>query len=404
MKTRQLTKIGYLALLMILILGACKKPIEDFINEQFPEPSNMSTDIMIDGAVAAPILNTYLKLENFIPHTDSSFWAEVDSNDLVHLKMYFRDVASLTAVDIFGDSLPTLYMEDSANIRTDTSKLKVYENALSGHLFFNDPRIYFIFKNEIPVVTFFRLDTLFFHRVDGTAFEHTEDTKYPINAPTQPNTVDTTSILIDKNRIPGLEDLFSPIPQYVSAFITVGNDSIQTPDPLNPVLPQQKISLDVFVDLPLDAHLLDLVMGDTVNFSLDTNVEQIQSVTLKLILDNEFPVGGISQLTFVDTNDNGGIDDVIMELFPGEGWKFEPAITNPNGESTSSVVSFVQIRLTQGQIDTLTRFHASKIIMTTKLNSYQSHTGQDVKIYGWYKLGVKLGIKVDYAGNTGDLQ
>ncbi len=403
MKTTKLKVIGYLTLLVLVFLSACEKPFNDFLNEQFPEPSNMSSDILIDGEVAVPILDTYLSLENFIPHSDSSFWAEVDSADLVHLKMYFRDVAYLTAIDIYGSPLPTIYQKDSANIRTDTSKLKIYEKALSGHLFFNDPRIYFIFKNEIPIVNFFRLDTLFFHRIDGTAFEHTEDTKYYINAPTQVNTVDTTSVLIDKNRIPGLEDLFSPIPKFVSAFITIGNDQVQTPDPLNPVLPQQKVSLDVFVDLPLDAHLVDLVMGDTINFSLDTNVEEIESVTIKLILDNEFPVGGVSQLSFADTNDNGQIDDIIMNLFPDSGWEFAPAITDPNGTTTSSVVSSIKLVLTQGQIDTLNRFHASKVILTTNLNSYQSHTGQDVKIFGWYKLGAKLGVKVKYNANTGNL-
>ena len=406
MKRLKFTTLIVTFVVGILSLVSCKKDINEFFNEQFPEVNNTTDNIFIDGEIAAPLINTKLTLRNFIPDLDSSLWAEIDENDLVHLRMYFRNVATITAGDLYGTPVPNPVPPDSTQVNTDTNKLKVYEHALSGHLFFNDPKFTFIVKNEIPVVTFVRFDTIRLHDYTGQVLDFRDETKHYIGAPSNPGEVDTTTILVDKNAIPDFEQFFSPVPKFTSFSITTGNDQTQTiPASYNYTLSgNEKISLDVDIDLPLDAHLVDLVMADTSDFSLpDTNIDQIKSVTIKLILDNDFPVGGIAQLSFADTNDNGGIDDIIMNVFDGDGWEFKQSITDPNGVTTSSVRSMIVKTITQEQLDTLKMYHASKIIFTSNLNSYQSHTGQDVKIYGRYQLGVKLGVKIDYAGNTGDI-
>lgn len=390
-----------------IIFSSCKKDIGEFLNEQFPEPNNMSNDILINGQVAAPLVDTKLTLRNFIPSTDSSLWAEVDSNDLVHLRMYFKNVLDLKASDIYGLPIVGVVPADSATIKTDTNKLKIYDNVLSGHLFFNDPRFTFIIKNEIPITTFIRFDSIVLYK-DGEVFLAARDeNKHYIDAPTQPGEIKKTSILVDKNSIPDFEQFFSPIPKFTSFQITAGSDQNQTvPASYGGALTgNEKIKVDVDIDLPLDAHLVDFVMGDTIPFVVDSikNIEQIKSVTFKMILDNEFPVGGKIQASFVDTNNNGGIDDTIMTLFDGDGWDFQTAITDPNGVTTSSVVSEMIVTLTQEQLDRLKKYHASKILISAKFNSYQSQTGQDIKIFGRYQLGVKMGIKVDYSGNTSDI-
>ncbi|MBN2662628.1 MAG: hypothetical protein JXR68_03170 [Bacteroidales bacterium] len=401
-------KSSFLFLLLsgLLIINSCKKPFDEFLNEQFPEPTSTSSDILIDGEIAVPIINTSFTLSNFIPSTDSSFWAEVDDEDLVHLRMYFKDVVSFTASQIYGMPVITPVQPDSVSASTDTSKLKLYQNALSGHLFFDDPKFTFIVKNEIPIVTFFKIDTI---RLISPVYDTTyvrDHKKYNINAPTTQFETVTTPVVVDKTELPDFEDFFSPIPKYLSFFVTAGSDQVQ-PLPIGfpTIVGNEKISIDVDVDLPVNAHLVDFVLGENVDFSFESieNYEQIQSVTIKLIIDNEFPVSGLSQVSFADTNNEGGIDDIILNLFEGDGWEFATAITNPNGVTTSSVVSEVTIEISQEQLALLQQYHASKVIVTSKLNSYQSSTGQDVKIFGYYKLGLKLGFKVNYNGNTGDI-
>jgi len=401
------TSIFLLIFSGLLIISSCEKDFKEFLNEQFPEPTSTSTDMLIDGEIAAPILNTSFTLSNFIPSRDSSLWAEIDDDDLVHLRMYFTDIASFTSSAIYGTPVIIPILPDSMSAYTDTSKLKVYENALSGHLFFNDPQFKFIIKNEIPIVTFFKIDSL---RLISPAFDTTfvrSHKKYYINAPTTQFDLDTTNITVDKVEFPGFEDFFSPIPKFVACNVTVGNDEIITtlPPTFPAIVGNEKISIDLDVNLPLEARLEDLVMGETVPFSIDSieNYEEIQSITIKLILDNDFPVGGLSQVSFADTNNHGGIDDIILNLFGDEGWEFAPSITNPQGLTTSSKRSQITLEITQEQLTLLKNNHASMIIVNMNLNSYQSDTEQDVKIFGFYQLGVQLGFKINYTGDTGDL-
>lgn len=407
MKKIKIRLVSFLMFLsVILIFSSCKKDFNEFLGEQFLEPSNTSSDIFIDGEIAVPIINTSLTLKNFIPSTDSSLWAEIDENDLVHLRMYFKDVVIFNIYDIYGNPVPLPVMPDSASASTDTNKLKVYENALSGHLYFDNPKFTFIVKNEIPVVTFLKIDTL---RLISPAYDTTyvrPHKKYYVDAPTQQGNQVVSEVLIDKNELQNFEDFFSPIPKFVSFFVTIGNDQEQNLPPGYPsITGNEKVALDVDIDLPLDAHLVDFTLGDTVNFLVDSmeNYEQIKSITIKLILDNEFPVGGISQIAFVDTTNHGVIGDTIMYLFDDEGFEFEPSITNSNGVTTSSVTSQITVELSQEQLATLKKYHTSKIIYQSKLNSYESQYERDIKIFGRYKLGVKLGMKVNYAGSTGSV-
>ena len=389
---------------IVLSLGSCDgNPIDEFFGNQFPESENMSNEMFIDGELAVPILNTAFTLEDFIPSLDSTLWIEVDDEGLVHLRMYFKNIFSVQASSIYSTPILPLVTipEDSISFSTDTNKLKVYENALSGHLFFNNPKFTFIITNEIPIVAYFRIDTLRLHSTAHDSVYVRADKKYVINVPTTQFGSAQTEVVVDKNEIPGFEEFFSPIPEFASFFVTVGNEETQS---TYAITGQEEISADVDIDLPIDVHLVDLVFDKTVNFSLDTgmNVEQIEKVTIKLIFDNEFPFEGLAQVSFADTNNNGGIDDIIMTLFEDDGWLFESAITNPNGETTSSTRSQITLELTQQQIADLIKYHASKLIVRAELNSYQT-PDQDVKVFGWYKLGVKLGMKVTYAGNTDDL-
>ncbi len=392
-----------LSVFLLLFFSSCKdKPFDKFFESQFPEASH-ADGIYIDGSFAVPIIDSYFTLENFIPSTDSSLWAEVDDQDLVHLRMYFKDIVVFTAKEIYpnyfngNDVVPqgTLIAKDSASANSTFEKLKVYQNALSGHLFFDDPRITFIFKNEIPIVTFFRLDSLRFLRPDNTVLEEDNIGKYTIGAPQNDGEVVTSSVKFTKNEIPSLENLFAPIPKRMSVGITAGSDQNQT-TPFD-IHQNDKISLDVDIDLPLIAHLNDLTMGDTSDFVLEKDTAQeITAITLKLIIDNEFPVTGLAQITFTDS-----LYRPILRVFEDSGWEFASAEIDQQGISTASVESKMTVTLTHDDVKLLQEKGVQHLIMTVTLNSPKPNndTEFDVRIYGWYKLGVKLGVKFDYAIN-----
>ncbi len=398
-------------ILGVITIHSCRK------NFSLTEFSNMNNDSLhFEGSVAVPIVNTELTLINFIPSSDSSLWLEVDDTDLIHVRMYYDSLLTIQMREIFPDPPITYPAPSGTNIppytfeiHTDTSKMKIYSSMLSGKLYFDNPKFSFIIKNEIPVVTFFKMDTLTFHSYDSIAISHTDHNEYHIPAPTTINTRADTTIIIDTIAIPALAEVFSPVPRFISFYLSAGSHNIQTL-PFN-VTGNERMNIGVDIDLPLDARLDTIVMSDTIPFAWDGDTfEQIKSATLKIRLNNGFPIDGYSQIYFADTTDAGGIGNIIDSVFTDDthvdisedGWHLSPAVTDAQGIVTFPDESEILIFLDQERINFLKNSHASKIILTGKLNSYDSHTGLFIKLLGDYKMGIQIALKADFEASTNE--
>ncbi len=421
-------KIPLLIVVALLLVGmfstqSCRKisdfTDEDFISNEFYEIENLTDEMWIDGSVAVPLINSTFKLSDFIPELDSSFWVEIDPStnpddeyyQLMHLRMYFKDIATVKASQIYDGVSPgnegDIITANTFSMRTDTSKLKLYENALSGHLFFYNPQFTFKFKNEIPITTHFNLDSLLFYSENmDSMLSSTPHIAYTINNPEVSGTYENTDIVVDRESLGVLPEIFSPIPKFLSFFISVGSETDQTL-PYN-LTGEEKISLDVDIDVPMKLKLDSLVLGDTVKFDFasDTNnIEQIKAITVKLMFDNMIPAGGLMEINFHDENNEGIISELPVLTLDnqGEEFFFAPAITDEDGESTSSVKSSFTIYLDQDQLAELKRENITTIVVKGTFNSDDANNDQYVKILSTNTLGIKLGIRVDYGGSTGDI-
>jgi len=397
-----------LIFVVITTLDSCRK------NFSLKEFENLTTDSLhFEGSFAAPLIDTKLTLINFLPKKDSSLWAEVDENNLIHLRMYYKNMFCPTMREIYPDvpySAPTgtPVPPDTFAIQTDTSKLKVYDKMLTGKLYFQNPSITFHIDNEIPIVTFFKMDTLTFLNADDVELSHTSHDEFTIAAPVVSGTSSHTDIVIDTTEVPILSQVFAPIPKYISFYLSSGSHTIQNL-PFE-VTGDEQMKVDVDIDLPLDARLDTIVMGDTSKFEL-FNDERIKSVTLKIRFDNGFPVDGFSQIYFADTTATGEVGNIVDSVFTDtdlpnitkEGWHLVPAETDAQGIVTVSHESEILIFLDQNKVQKLTQRHASKIIITGKLNSYLSNTGLFIKILGDYTMGVKIAVKLDFDASTNNI-
>jgi len=374
------------------------------------EIDKLSADSLnFEGSFAAPIVNSELTLLNFLPDNDSTLWAEVDENGLVHLRMYYKDMFNPKMEDIYNIPYPasagTPVPADSFAMQTDTSKMKVYDKLLSGKLFFQNPSITFHIDNYIPIVTFFRMDTLTFHQEDGTALTHTSSDEFTISAPVTSGTFEHTDIVIDTSVVPVLAEVFAPVPKYISFYLSTGSHDTQTL-PFN-VTGTEEMNVDVDIDLPLDARLDTIIMSDTTGFDI-FNDERIKSVTLKVKFGNGFPVDAISQIYLTDTTATGEPGIVLDSVFTDtglnditdEGWHLEAAETDAQGIVTIPYESTVYTAINQERVQNLIQRHASKLIVMTKLNTYESYTGQFVKILGNYTMDVQIAVKVDFNVDT----
>jgi len=391
--------------LTTFFLNSCRNFTEldpdTFFQTEFYEIDNLSDSIWINGSLAAPILDTKFTLATLLPKLDSSLWVEVDDDDLIHLRSYFKNIVTVTGSQVYTN-MPspsgTVISAATYQLQSDTSKLKIYSGALSGHLFFNNPKFTFKFTNEIPILSFFKLDTITFHELAGTSdsVTHTSNTNYEILAPTVAGTNAKSNIIIDKTVIPQFPVIFSPIPKYVSFCVTVGSEQDQTiPYDLTG---DEKISMDVDIDLPLDAKLVDFAMGDTIPFDFTGGAyKQAKSVELRLELDNGFPFQLLTQLTFTDSL------NVFEEyMFPQPGWNLASGSINPSGIVTSSTKSRVVITINQ-ELLTRLRDNNVKYLVVKSIANMVGPTDEFVKIFSYYTIGVKIGVKLDFGGSTTDI-
>ena len=142
MKKQSIFLILSIALLSTgILINSCRKP-----QDMFPEPKHLSDSLGITGTIAAPLVDTEFSLFNFVPKGDSSLWISLDDQDLIHIRMYYRELISVKMNQIYSNlvyplSSGELIPQDSLFIETDTSKMKLYDKMLTGHLFFDDPRI-----------------------------------------------------------------------------------------------------------------------------------------------------------------------------------------------------------------------------------------------------------------------
>lgn len=390
--------ILYILVLLIFISSACQKSIGDFFNEQFPETSNSSNQMIIDGQVAVPILNTSFQLANFIPNSkDSSLWIELDANKFIHFRMYFKDIFAISPSDISLIYLPTL-PKDSLTFKTDSSSLNLFSKMLDGHLFFNEPKITLIFHNQLPVKLFVRIDSLNFNSFLGT-YRMGQTTKHYIAKGGDNGSYTTdTEIILDKTSegFSNFPNMFTPIPKNINFVITAGNDKDTTYNGSG----NERLKMDFDFDLPSDLRIDSLVMIDTFPLTIDSASSPITGLTLKIFFDNEFPFSGKTQIQFADTNSTGEANNIVLELFDNDGWEFGSSVTNASGETISSTKSNVTITLTDAQLKTLTESHVSRLILKSTLNSYNTSSSQFVKLFTFYKLGIKIGAKVDYSVNV----
>jgi len=390
---------------IFFISNSCRK------NFSLDEFDKLTTDSLhFEGSFAAPIINTELTLINFLPKKDSSLWAEVDENNLIHLKMYYKDLFNPTMADIYpGVPYPVIagipIPPDTFAVQTDTSEMKVYAKLLSGKLFFQNPTITFHIDNYIPIVTFFKMDTLTFHQLDGTALSHTSVNEFTITAPTTAGSFEHTDIVIDTAEVPVLAEVFSPVPKFISFYLSAGSHTSQT-------LPfdvdgTEQMNVDAEIDLPLDARLDTIIMSDTMNFSI-TNDTRVKSATLKIKFINEFPIDGLTQIYFTDTTATGETGNIIDSVFTDtnhiniteEGWHLESAETDAQGIVTVPNESDILSYIDQARIQNLIQRHATKIIIRGKLNTYNANSGQFIKILGDYSMGVQIAVKLDFEAST----
>lgn len=287
----------------------------------------------------------------------------------------------------------------------DSVRIRIFENSDDGTIFWEDPKIRAFFSSSLGADLSVNLN-----RFDGFS----ENTGQLINITGLPSPINitppsaigqtqVTSYLLD-NTNSNIQAVTQASPTRIIYDVTGNLNPSGSPNP-NPnfALDTSRISLDVEVELPFHGTAVDFAKADTIEvdiFPLDDDVEEVQEVTLRLDLDNGFPVEGKGQVYFFDStlyingqynpNHNAVIDSMISNP---QDFIIESGILGANGRVTTRTQKVTELTLNRDQLERLENMGmrymvARGVVETTNAGS------QVIKIYDDYDMGIRLGMKV----------
>jgi len=139
------------------------------------------------------------------------------------------------------------------------------------------------------------------------------------------------------------------------------------------------------IDVPMHLSINNLTVVDTFDFAFDFPEDVVDSLQLKLIIENRFPIDVTSQLYLLDEN-NVVLDSIFQdgELFlPGGTFSGTSVLTDIAKET-------IFIDMTDEKIES---FRNAKRLLAKPTFQSTLENDQPIWIYDTYGLGIKMGAK-----------
>ncbi len=142
------------------------------------------------------------------------------------------------------------------------------------------------------------------------------------------------------------------------------------------------------VEVPMHGTIKGLEVLDTLDVELGEIVENAESIVLRAVITNDFPLDGNIQMLFLNDDDTV-LDSLIAK--GGDGTFMKAAKTDANGITTADGASVKTTDFTLNKATLSKLGSATKIILRVTISS--GNNGTDVmKILSTYNMNVKLGV------------
>ncbi len=270
----------------------------------------------------------------------------------------------------------------------DSVLIRIFENATEGVFELSDPKINFKIENSFgfPVnLNLANLKTINVNTGQELPLEGF-DPVLSVNFPAQIGQSATTNFEMNSSNTSNISTIISPTPKYFYYEINAMANPNGPSGTLNFIENDSKFILTAEVDMPLDGLAYGFRISDTVDYSFD-NPDEIESVMVRLIADNGFPVQVGSQIVALDENNN-----VVFTLFDQQENLIAPAPVNANGVVSSSNKKISDITLNEAQVNLLG--NVKKFILAAEASTTEYQNGVYVKFFDYYKIDLKLAVQV----------
>lgn len=273
----------------------------------------------------------------------------------------------------------------------DSVLLRVFQNATDGTFELTNPKITFTIDNSFGFPIDVNLANL--KTINVSTGQETNLLNYPttidVAAPTVIGQNAITVFELNNQNTSNLSSVISPTPKYFYYEIdAIANPDGQTAN-LNFVDENSRCIINTEVDMPLEGFAYGFHITDTLDFNQfdNKNVDLIDYVMFRLIVDNGFPVTLGTQITAIDEN---GTE--LFSLFNQVENIVEGAPVDAAGKVTSELRKISDITLTSAQIAMLGQ--TKKIIVYGEASTTNSDIQEVVKFYDSYKIGIKLALQI----------
>lgn len=290
--------------------------------------------------------------------------------------------------DMEFENVTGYFGQQNLGISNDTILLKIFQTAMDGYFELVNPKVKFIVENSFGFPA--RLQFAELKTINMNNGQEYPLTGFPsvlnVNAPASMGQVATTSLELNTSNTANLSTVISPVPKYFY-FEAVAQSNPNGPGPLNFIEDDSKFRVRTEIELPLEGLAYGFEMRDTVDFNFSEDITNISSVMFRINIDNGFPVGFKTQLIFLDENKN-----TLFNLFAAPEDLVKPALVDNTGKVNQKTKKITDVNLSEAQIALLSS--SKYIVINGVAQTLDATTGQVVKFYDFYKLGMKLGMQV----------
>ena len=293
------------------------------------------------------------------------------NEDYAEVNFSFSDLSIKYADGYFGD-----YEIDLGGDIVDID-LQIFEDFDSG-LILDDPQFIIRVFNSVGVGASINAGlNAFSPNLDNAIFSFNEI----IESPSSVGGVIEQSWVYDKNNST-IENIIALPPQQIEYFGSANLNGSSSGN-LNFITSDSKMTLGVEVDFPMSLNIANISLKDTIVINEIENVNNIESLSLFMNIDNGFPLDTKLDILLRDSVSNVTFDTLEIA-------NFSSGITDDNGYLIESYFSKNQFNLNNNQIQNLSR--SNQLVLDVTLNTEEN---KSIKLYSDYEFLVSIGMLIN---------
>ncbi len=271
----------------------------------------------------------------------------------------------------------------------DSILIAIFQNSIEGYFELVNPRLQLRVMNSFgfPVA----LDVTQLQTVNTSNGMVYPLTGYPnptlIGAPLLPGDSLITTLEFNSQNTSNISNIITPVPKYLHFAVEGGSNPNGEADAPNFIAANSQLRVDATLEMPLQGFAYGFVVRDTLEFTFDEDIEEVDWVMIRLYAKNGFPVDLSGQLYLADANYT-----LIDTLITAEQQVLQAGLTNASGKVVNPTEKTTDIFIPRERIDNL--LDAAYLIFVAETNTLNGSNSQVVGIYDSNFLELRLGLQV----------